>query len=301
MQIDPLSWSSWDDLRFLAAAARGGSLNAAARILGVDHTTVGRRIRTLEGRLGCKLFDRCDGRMDLSPAAQEATEELRQLEAMVGLLLGKLRRADERIAGEVRVGITEGLANFWLVPRLQRLQLENPDLRISLVHKRAQHLKVGRDVDIDFSWARPSDPDAVIRKLCDVSYSVYAFPRYAEKYPLPTSLQDLADHRILQFSYYEGDEALRAWNEAVERHGPAMRAESAVVVHATIETSEYVTLLPDYSPLIQPGLVRAAIDLDICSELWLAYDGRRRESQRVRVLTDEIVRLVEADKEVWFT
>jgi DNA-binding transcriptional LysR family regulator len=57
MNRHPATWQ-WDDVRFFLAVARAGSLSAAARVLGVGHVTVGRRVALLERRLGVTLLNR---------------------------------------------------------------------------------------------------------------------------------------------------------------------------------------------------------------------------------------------------
>ena len=61
---------NWDDLRFFLALARCGTVSAAGRDLKVRHTTVSRRIKTLEQRLGTRLFDHLPGGYSMTPAGE---------------------------------------------------------------------------------------------------------------------------------------------------------------------------------------------------------------------------------------
>src|SRR5262245_5517549 len=106
----------WDDIRYFLAVAQAGSLNAAAKRLGVNQTTVGRRVKVLEARLGADLFDRRDNRLVLTGDGSVAYEEALKMEEVIGSFVRKLRGSNTRLAGEVRLNMTEGLATYWLLP-----------------------------------------------------------------------------------------------------------------------------------------------------------------------------------------
>src|SRR5262245_37087342 len=108
--MNRLSKWQWDDVRFFLAAAREGSLSGAARVLGVGHVTVGRRLALLEKRLGVKLLNRTPDGFVVTSAGQAI---LRQSAAMEGAALDLERAAAGRdllAAGSVRITTTEALA-----------------------------------------------------------------------------------------------------------------------------------------------------------------------------------------------
>src|SRR5215469_10613653 len=105
----PMGEWQWDDVRFFLAAAREGSLSGAARVLGVGHVTVGRRLAFLEKRLGVKLLNRTPDGFAVTPAGQAI---LRQSAAMEGAALDLERAAagqDLLAAGSVRITTTDAL------------------------------------------------------------------------------------------------------------------------------------------------------------------------------------------------
>src|SRR5215813_3097096 len=100
----------WDDVRFFLAVSREGSLSRAARVLGVDHVTVGRRIAALEQQLGAKLLIRTPEGFSASAAGQAI---LTRCEAMEGAALDLERLAaghDAQFTGSIRLSTTEVLA-----------------------------------------------------------------------------------------------------------------------------------------------------------------------------------------------
>jgi DNA-binding transcriptional LysR family regulator len=107
----------WDDLRFALAVASGGSLAAGARRIGVNHTTVLRRIAALEERLGVRLFERLPSGYALTPRGEELVEAARTIDETVNRLELRLAGTDLSVSGPVRVTTTDTLMAS-LLPRI---------------------------------------------------------------------------------------------------------------------------------------------------------------------------------------
>lgn len=102
----------WDHLRFFAAVAHAGSLAGAARLLGVEHTTVARRLQALEKIMGQALFVRQAGSYQLTQAGQQLLPAVQAIEKAVrGVEQAALPDGSSAAdpAGLVKVGATEGL------------------------------------------------------------------------------------------------------------------------------------------------------------------------------------------------
>jgi DNA-binding transcriptional LysR family regulator len=291
---------SWDDIRYFLAVAREGSLSAAAKSLGVDHTTVGRRLKALEARLGAVLFLRRDNRMALTPSGEIALGEAREIEARVVAFARKLSGSDGRIAGEVRLNVTEGLATYWLMPRLRPFQEANPALQVHVQFAYTGWLDLGSEADVALRLERPTEPRLVAKKLGDVAYSMFAMPEYAQQFGLPASLEEMQGHRFIQYNTYELNAHLAPWNALMARIGPALRTANTILSQAALDTGGYIALLPDYAAIIDPRVVKAPLALGIKVPVWLAYHEDRRNAARVRAVTSEIQRLFEADRGTWF-
>ncbi|WP_244434159.1 LysR family transcriptional regulator [Azospirillum sp. B506] len=98
-----ISGSSWDDLRYLLAVARHGSLSAAARVLGVNHSTVLRRVTALEEAMGARLFDKLPGGYVLTAAGDEMQRVAQKMEEDLAAANRLLSGRDTRISGSLRV------------------------------------------------------------------------------------------------------------------------------------------------------------------------------------------------------
>jgi DNA-binding transcriptional LysR family regulator len=289
----------WDDIRYFLAVARAGSLNSAARGLGVNQTTVGRRIKALEARLGADLFDRRDNRMMITSEGRAALEDAQRMDEIAEAFIRKLDGSNSRLAGEVRLNMTEGLAVYWLLPRLEPFQEAHPELKINwFVSDEISEL--GREADMAIRWQKPTEPQAVARRLGMVGYSIFANAAYVERHGMPKSLEDLAGHHFLQFNGYEKNPGLGRWNKLMRQIKPAMRLDNSASTQAAMRSGSVMALLPDYAPLINERAMRVPIDLGIWLDLWLVYHEDRRKNARIRALADEIYRLFEKDRGIWF-
>lgn len=192
----------WDHLRFFGELARCGSMAAAARRLGVEHTTVSRRIQALEKQVGAVLFEREDGQW-------RPTEAGRQLLAVSDAMQSAVDRlersplaqaaASEAPAGLVRVGATEGFGTQLLAPELARLTRRHPLLSIDLLAlPRLLHLS-RREADIVISLERPKRGTVLVTKLADYRLYLYGQREYLARRPLVARTEDLRHHSFIHY------------------------------------------------------------------------------------------------------
>ncbi|MEI1248067.1 LysR family transcriptional regulator [Rhizobium aouanii] len=147
----------WNDFRYVLALMRGGSHSAAGRQLGVDPTTVGRRLRAIEAALGVSLFERgADGIMCLTQAGEIAARRAETLEAEIGRLKEAMQGADNSASGTVRVTAVPILINRVLVPAVAGLMAQHPHLRVELIAESRDLNLTRREADIAIRLARPT-------------------------------------------------------------------------------------------------------------------------------------------------
>ncbi|WP_245430640.1 LysR family transcriptional regulator [Mesorhizobium sp. WSM3868] len=168
----------WNDLRYVLAVARGGSRAAAARQLGVDPTTVARRLRVAEIALGVRLFERgADGDMCLTEAGEVAVKRAEAVEAEIGGLKAATEGVDAAASGTVRVTAVPILINRILVPAAAELTARHPRLRVELIAESRDLSLSRREADIAIRLARPGDETGnrvLSRRIGTLSYAAYA-------------------------------------------------------------------------------------------------------------------------------
>jgi DNA-binding transcriptional LysR family regulator len=134
---------SWDDLRFLLAVADAGSVNAAARKLGVNHATVLRRLAAFEARHGMMIFDRSAQGHRLRPGFEPVVAALRQIDGAVSAVDRLLAGRGARVRGAVRITSTDTFCTAVLPPVLAAIATREPDLEFELLCSNA-HLDLSR-------------------------------------------------------------------------------------------------------------------------------------------------------------
>jgi DNA-binding transcriptional LysR family regulator len=188
----------WGDLKFFLATARSGSTLAAGRELGVNATTVARRIAALERALSIRLFDRNNDGYRLSEAgnailiqAERAAAEMETLERMAA-------QRSRNLSGVIRVTTVESLANSVLTPLLSEFFELYPDIKVEVITaERLLDLARG-EADIAIRACQmPAEPGITVRKLADEPWALYCSRAYAAKRGVPKSGDDLNQHAVV--------------------------------------------------------------------------------------------------------
>ncbi|HET9754672.1 MAG TPA: LysR family transcriptional regulator, partial [Myxococcales bacterium] len=138
----------WGDLRFFLEVARNGTLAAAARKLGVDNTTVGRRLAALERDLGARLFTRTPDGLALSAAGEAMRAAGVEMEQALLRAEQRALGADRKLSGLVRVATTELLGEVIVLPALRALHERHPQIRVELLTGSGQLDIARREADV---------------------------------------------------------------------------------------------------------------------------------------------------------
>jgi DNA-binding transcriptional LysR family regulator len=168
----------WDDLRVFAALARAGSLSAAARELGVDHATVGRRVAALERALGLRLIDRLPRRAPLTPRGLAVAAAAAPMEA-AAVAVERLARLARRPAANVRVSAPPALAAYVVAPRLAAFQRAHPEVTIALSGAPGAAALDRGEADVAVRMGRPEETGLVAKRIGRARFALYAAPEVA--------------------------------------------------------------------------------------------------------------------------
>lgn len=191
---------SWDDTRIFLALTRAPSLRAAARSLGVDQATVGRRLNALQAELGAKLFLRANDGYLLTAAGETALAAARRMESAALDLRTRIEGQDTSPGGLVRVTSTDSIAIDLLMPAIERLQQHWPHIRVDL--EVSTQLLSRRQVDIAFRNVRPEAPDLVVRRVASWPVGLFASAGYVERFGMPVPEDELRSHHLVAFAPY---------------------------------------------------------------------------------------------------
>ncbi|WP_137824961.1 LysR family transcriptional regulator [Brevibacterium sp. 2SA] len=185
-----------EDLLTLLAVARLGKFTAAAHSLGLNHTTVSRRIAALEKAYGQRVLVASPDGWELSTAGRQLLPVAEDIEAALGRIDAHESAA---LSGTIRLACPQAFALEFAVPALTSLQLRHPGLQIELITatQRARQYRSG--VDIEVVVGRPDAPRSAAKRIRDYRLQLYASQEYLRTHPQPRTLDDLADHRIVYY------------------------------------------------------------------------------------------------------
>ncbi|WP_407522396.1 LysR family transcriptional regulator [Methylobacterium oryzisoli] len=279
---------AWDDLHYVLAVADHGGLAAAARALGVNHTTVLRRVNAFEAAQGLRLFERLPTGYALTAGGEEMLAAARRISGVVTDLERRLAGRDLRLDGTVRVATTDTLAASVLPRHLADFRARHPGIVVELVVGNRVADLTRRDAD---AAVRPmtAPPEALVgRRVCGIAFAVYAAPG-AEAGPWLVPDEALA-----------GSTAGRWARTHVPPDEVAARADSLLTLRDLAAAGLGRAMLPCYlgdaaGPV---GLVRlGAVLPDAATELWLLTHEDLRRTARVRAFLAHMAEALAGERE----
>jgi len=269
---------NWDDLKYLARLAETGSLSGAARLLGVEHATVGRRIAALEDAIGTRLVDRRGGRYTLTELGLRAVAEAQRMDE-AALAVERIGLASDAVAPvEISVTTPPTIASELVVPRLPKFLADHPGIRLRLIPQ-SRNLSLTRgEADVALRLARPDAPALTIRRLGQLVYGLFAAPGASEPPPGIVGLEDGM-----------ADLPQQHWLERIYAGRPiAFRSNDLTLQCAAVRAGMGVAALPVFLGE-SSGLVRVFAGEQIGRDIWLTYHEDLRSSPRVAAVTQFLV------------
>ncbi len=184
----------WNHLRFFLVLARAKTLTNAARLIGVEHSTVARRIQALEQELGTQLFKR-------EASGYELTLEGAALVPRVELMEQAFLQIEKTspVQGHVRIGTPEGFGTAFLARLLAEFLQQYPLLSVDLIPVPKMLKLSHREADIVISIDRPKSGPYIITRLTDYCLKIYGSTSYLAANPAIHSLDDLPQHRFVNY------------------------------------------------------------------------------------------------------
>lgn len=265
----------------LAEVAGKRSIRAAARSLKISENTLRRHIDALEQRLGETLLERSRRGVVLTEAGQHIVATgLAMQEAYHSNYRLSNKRQRRAAAGTLRLGATDGLATYWLMPHLAQYQAQNPQLNVQLVCDLGIEERSYGASDISIRLSPPSDEAYVSTPLATLHLMPYAAPAYLERFGRPTGIEDWPEHRIVWQSGVDLRSMLPAYLPLDAHSNIVLTSNSSALHYAAVKGGIGIGLLPTYASLVDPELV----PLDILNpaprqQLYLTYRRQLLDSR----------------------
>lgn len=282
---------NWDDARVFLAVCRESTLRGAARVLGVDQATVGRRVSALEKTLEATLFLRTSEGYALTAVGEAALLAVEKMEHSALELQRRIQGLDDRLTGTVRVTTTDSMAIDFLIPAIARLHERHPDVRVQL-DASTQLLSLSkREADIAVRNTRPDNPDLIARRIARWPVGLFASQDYVSAHGVPAPGSAFEGHDLVVYQpYLQGNKELTLVSEPVGRGRIVSSLSSGLLVRRAIAAGIGLGEIPVYMGE-RDGLVRLWPERTrpVPYDVWLVTHEDLRHTARVRVVIDEIV------------
>jgi DNA-binding transcriptional LysR family regulator len=277
----------------------GGSFAAAARELGVEHTTVGRRLTALETALGTRLFLRGPEGLTVTGAGRDMLPLAAEIAARVQTIERRVWGEDGRVEGRVRVSVSEALSGY-LVKQSAVLRDRHPGLTVEmLIGNHTADLLRG-EADLAIRARDVTEPDLVARKLVSAGWSLYASPDYLARKGTPPAPEALDGHDVIAFDDSMAGTPGGIWFGAhAKACNVAMRGNSVVAILNAAICGMGVAVIPCFLGEREPQLRRLTPRVLGARDVHLVVHPDLARVARVRAVMDFIGELFARDVALW--
>ena len=278
---------AWDDIRLVKAIADARGLAGAAARLGVNPSTVFRRLGQLEGLLGVTLFERHRTGYALTSAGEEMATLADRIEEDVSALSRRLAGRQLLPAGELRVTTSDTLLVHLLTPLFARFQRQCPDVRLDVVHGNQALNLSKRDADVAIRASDHPPETLVGRRVARIAWALYGSARDFAA-PEPPEFALLLTRRWVALGDdLAGLKAARFVRDRVPPERIVYKVNTPLGLAEAIEAGAGIGHLPCFIADRRPGLVRLAPpEPEFAADLWLLTHPDLRHAARVRVFLD---------------
>ena len=274
----------WDDLRFFLAVAARGSISGAAQELRTSHSTVLRRLASLEKKLGVRLFKRLPGGYAITSAGEQLRERLAGVTEQIAGAQRQLGGLDRRPSGIVRVTSTDTLTHGALMPLIGEFQRTHPQITLQVAVNNTFMSLTKREADVAIRPTRRPSENLVGRKVGYLQTALYASRSYWKAH----ARRPFAEHR-----WVVPDDTLAHLAQAqwAAKHVPAERIAVSVdtllgmasAVRAGVGIGMLLTLLADHDDqLVRIREPEPQLDTDV----WILTHADLKQVPRIRLFTD---------------
>lgn len=288
----------WNDVAVFLVLARHRNLSETGRVLGINHTTVGRRIRALEDRLNQRLFKRTRLGFLLTDAGQHLLRHAEGMEEYAHSIALEFTSAREAPGGVVRLATMEALGSLYLAPRMASLYRQQPSVRVELVTASHWINLSKREADILISFPKPQGRRILVEKIGEFALHLYATPAYLKAAGVPHTMEDLKQHRLIDYIEELVQISAVRWLSDMIHEPPAdFRSTSLVAQYYAAAAGLGIAMLPTFVAGRDKRLVRVLEDTVVVKrDFWLAVHQDLLHLVRVREVMSYLTRLIDEDR-----
>ena len=284
----------WDDLRIFITAARSRSFGEAAQRLGMDATTVGRRIQRLETALRSTLFVRSRQGLTLTAVGARLRDAGGSVEQAIET--ASAHAPGEAVSGVVRISASEGFGTRFIAPALPAFLADKPGLSIELAANSGFLSPANREVDMAVTLTLPQSPRLTVERLTDYDLQLYASKAYLARAGRPRGIDDL---RRMDLVGYVDDliyaDALRYLDDVAPDLRPRITSSSIAAQQVLVQAGAGIAVLPRFMAVDDAALEVVLEDqVRLRRTFWISTHHDLQATARLRAIRTWLLALVDA-------
>ncbi|MGI9420185.1 MAG: LysR family transcriptional regulator [Geminicoccaceae bacterium] len=294
---DPFKQLVWDDLRLVKAIADRKSLPAAAKELGINHSTVFRRLNQIEAMLGRSLFERHRAGYTVTAVGEDLVALAARLGDDITAVMRKIAGEEPLPAGELRVTTNDTLLVSLLTPLFADFLVRCPDIRLDIVLSNQALNLTKRDADVAIR-ATDSPPETLVgRRVARIAWALYG---RASDFPHPTEADDRLERHWISLDDSLGHfNAVKDVRRKVGPENVVYKVNTVLGLAEAVEAGIGIGHLPCFIADARPSLRRLEPrEPAYATDLWLLTHPDLRRAPRVRVFLEFLA--AEIAKRRWF-
>lgn len=295
---------NWDDLRFLLAIGREGTLTGAARELGVNHSTVSRRLQAVEENLGTRLFDRLPQGYEPTPAGRGVLDIAEEVETRVHRIDRELVGADARLSGTLRV-TTLDVINERYMGDIAEFAKRYPGVDLELCLDDMPRSLARREADVALRMSNAPAEHLVGRRLAHAEFGLYGSRALVEAHAGQDGFDgdDFGQLQALPWLAWAERMGARLTEAWMDTHVPdanvALRVDSSNAMISAIRHGLGVQFIACFLGDAEPDLVRLRPpEPGFGMDLWVLTHADLRGTARVKAFMDHISQAVRRDADL---
>ncbi len=279
----------WDNLRYFMEVARYQRISAAATRLGVQHSTVARRIQALEQSLGLLLFNKSTvSGYTLTAEGLTLFERLEPIEISLHATQEAMNAQAHQISGHLRLACTEGFGTYVITPLLTQFQALHPEITLDILTM-PRHISLPRrEADIAIALERPERGPYWCTRLCNYALGIYAHHDYLQAHPPIKTAQQLAGHTFI--AYVDDllfSESLKYLDEWIRPQDIRLRCTSVITQYQAVLQAQGLAVLPYFLARTDPRLVPVlSQEISLNRHFWMYCHEELRHTTRALLLWD---------------
>ncbi len=297
MIFSPVEQSMTDlnALMIFARVVQANGFSEAARRLKMPVSTVSRRVSELEDQLGVRLLERSTRRLRLTDVGAEVYGHAQRGADLSDAVANVVSNTLSHVSGTLRLSAPPSLADGLLAPLAGAFQAAHPNVRIQVFVTDRIVDHISEDVDLAFRVGPMGDSSLVARKVLTYRHRLVASPEYLAGCRPPKRPQDLLEHRLLAFSFWQTGHHWRlASTDGKERHTLTFEPHLAMNDYAGIAAALLAGVgIGDLPPVVQPNLIREGRLVEVMTgwrfrtfDMSIVHLGSRHVSRLVRIFKD---------------